>query len=811
MTIHFLLNYYTAWGESLALVAGKKRHTMDYAGGGLWKTALKATQIHPGQEYTYEVVRDGHTVRAEWRPHTLLLPEDAAKASGAEVRDLWTDRPDDSAFWSAAFREIIFQRNPSTLSANEGNVLLRTSAADIRPGLTLAVTGSCKALGKWKKAVPMDDRRFPRWQLCFRTSEPVEYKYVLMDTASGRIVAWETGPNRHITAPSSGLVSAQEDVRPQFAVAPYKGAGVAIPVFSIRTEDSFGVGEFHDIKKLVDWAVSTGQNFIQLLPVNDTSMTGTWQDSYPYNAASSFALHPQFIYLPDAGVKQTKAYKELQAELNSLPKVDYEKVNGEKMRLLKKVFETKAPKLAEDSGYCRFVKENDAWLLPYAVFCCLRDEHGTVDWRKWGPDKKYTRKKADAYATAHQGEVAFWCWLQYLLDAQLKDAVSYAHSHRVAIKGDLPIGVSPTSADAWTNPDLFNLDMQAGAPPDAFSADGQNWGFPTYNWDRMARDGFAWWRARLKKMSEYFDAYRIDHILGFFRIWEIPAEYRSGLMGHFAPALPYSAQELKEKGFDVSKGAYVTPGEGETDVLFVEDPRKKNFWHPRISAQFTAAYEKLEQWKKDSFNALYNDFFYHRHDEFWRESAMKKLPSLIRSTDMLCCGEDLGMIPGCVASVMDELNILSLEIQRMPKDPKEDFANPADYPYYCVCATGTHDTSPLRAWWEEDRAQTQRYFNTMMHCEGDAPYFCEPWAAEIIIRAHLNSAAMLAILPLQDWLATDARVRYEGDPADERINIPANPRHYWRWRMHKTVEQLIADKSLCERIRTMIFDAKRGV
>ena len=806
MTIKFTINYNTAWGESLVLCTAKKRYEMTYAGGGVWETSLKGTQISAGDCYTYIVMRGGKPVRYEWRTHQFTAPE---KATTVSVRDRWIDRSADSAFWSAAFRDIIFQRKPAKPSALRGNIILKAAAADIRPGQKLAVTGSSKALGEWKKAIPMDESLFPWWQIAIDSKEPIEYKYVLTD-AAGKIEFWEQGPNRKAApAPKAAIVI--EDAKPFFAAAPYRGAGVAIPVFSILTEESFGVGEFHDIKKMVDWAVATGQNFIQLLPVNDTSMTGTWQDSYPYNAVSSFALHPQFIHLPDAGVRQTKAYKELHQELNALPKVDYEKVNQAKMRLLKKVFETKAPKLEEDEAYQQFIKENDSWLLPYAVFCCLRDENGTVDWRKWGKNAKYTRKKADAYAAANPQQVAFWCWLQFILDAQLKDAVAYAHTHRVAIKGDLPIGVSPVSADAWTNPDLFNLDMQAGAPPDAFSADGQNWGFPTYNWDRMAQDGFAWWRARLKKMSEYFDAYRIDHILGFFRIWEIPAQYKSGLMGHFAPALPYSAEELKQKGFDVSTGAHVTPGESETDVLFVEDPRKKNFWHPRISAQFTAAYDKLQPWQKDSFNALYNDFFYHRHDDFWRESAMKKLPSLIRSTAMLSCGEDLGMIPGCVASVMDELNILSLEIQRMPKDPKEDFADPAKYPYYCVCATGTHDTSPLRAWWEEDRDLTQRYYNTMMHCEGDAPYFCESWAAEKIVRSHLYSPAMLAILPLQDWLATDSEVRYAGDPADERINIPANPRHYWRWRMHKTVEELISDKPLCERIRAMISDAARGV
>ena len=808
--IHFSIEFNTVWGEMLAIRTGSGLHEMRYTPNGRWEADLKNTDIRNGQEYSYELLCDGRTVRREWRRHKLRYPRGTKMVT---VRDRWIDRPANSAFWASSFKDVIFGRKFSGAKALSGNLVLRTAAPEIRPGQVLAIAGSGDALGNWAKALPLSDNRFPWWETSLSIDAPFEYKYVIADSATGKILLWEEGPNRVCDAmPAKDAVLVVEDSLPRLKPMPWRGAGVAIPVFSIRTRESFGVGEFHDIKKLVDWAVATGQNFVQLLPVNDTSMTGTWQDSYPYNAVSSFALHPQFIHLPEAGVKADKAYNTLQQKLNALDKIDYEKVNGEKMRLLHKLFDKQYEKIVKTTAYQDFVAANTFWLLPYAVFCCLRDERGTVDWRTWGNESTYTREKAEQYAAAHPAGVAFWCWIQYLLDMQLKDAVAYAHTHRVAIKGDLPIGVSPVSADAWTNPELFNLDMQAGAPPDAFSVDGQNWGFPTYNWDRMAQDDFAWWRARLGKMSEYFDAYRIDHILGFFRIWEIPARYKSGLMGHFAPALPYSESELKQIGFDVTGGKYVTPPAGdETDVLFVEDPRKNGFWHPRISAQNTGTYAALDDGLKDRFNALYNNFFYHRHDDFWRESAMRKLPSLLRSSAMLSCGEDLGMIPGCVASVMDDLNILSLEIQRMPKDTAVDFADPSRYPYCCVCATGTHDTSPLRAWWEEDRTVTQHFFNEMMHGSGGAPYFCEPWVAEVIVREHLYSPAMLAILPLQDYLAVDGAVRYPGDPADERINIPANPRHYWRWRMHLTVEDLLTNKGLCEHIRSMIVDAARGI
>ena len=601
----------------------------------------------------------------------------------------------------------------------------------------------------------------------------MEYKFVIVDTKTKEIRLWEEGPNHffaEVPPKSTQIIIA--NLEPKFPTEPWRGAGVAVPVFSLRSEDSFGVGEFNDIKHLVDWAVKAGQNVIQLLPINDTTMTHTWQDSYPYNAVSSFALHPQFIHLPAAGVRQDAAYKAKKQELEALAAIDYEAVNSAKLELLRKLYNGAKGKatLASDA-YKAFADANAEWLLPYAVFSVLRDIHGTPDFQTWKQLSTYSAKKVQAFADEHAQEVGFYCYLQFLLDRQLREAVDYAHLHGVAIKGDLPIGVSRHSADAWQHAHLFHLDSQAGAPPDAFAEDGQNWGFPTYNWEEMAKDNYAWWKARMGKMAQYFDAFRIDHILGFFRIWEIPSQYKSGLMGHFNPALPYAEQELRDMGFDPRAG------EG-TDVLFVEDPRKQGYFHPRITGQKTAQYGYLPQWLKDRYNQLYNDFFWRRHNDFWRESAMRKLPALLRSTGMLACGEDLGMIPGCVPSVMDELNILSLEIQRMPKDPKDTFGYPGGYPYWCVCATGTHDTSPLRAWWEEDRGLTQRYYNEVLGCEGDAPYFCEPWVVDQIIAQHMHSPAMLAILPLQDWLAMDGEVRYPGNPSDERINVPAIPRYH---------------------------------
>ena len=582
----------------------------------------------------------------------------------------------------------------------------------------------------------------------------------------------------------------REEILDSWSDSPgWKGAGTAIPVFALRSEDDFGVGEFLDLKKMVDWAVLTGQTFLQLLPVNDTTMFGTIDDSYPYNANSTFALHPQFINLPAAGVPVDKEYLKLQKQLNSFvkdgrPETDYVSVNREKRRLLRKAFDANWKSLSRTKAYRNFLAANREWLIPYSRFCALRDEFGTPDFSQWGEFAVYDEARLERWNKNHRSETDFNCFLQFHLDAQFRQVRDYAHSKGVVLKGDLPIGVSRTSADAWQFPKLFNMDSQAGAPPDSFSADGQNWGFPTYNWEEMAKDGYAWWKARLRKMSEYFDAFRIDHILGFFRIWQIPVPEKSGLAGYFSPALPYSADELRSWGY------------GNRMDRFIEDPHRPGWYHPRIDAK--------------DLGDLYIDFFYRRHNEFWKHNAMDKLSALLGSTNMLACGEDLGMIPACVPEVMQRLNILSLEIQRMPKDPAQTFTDPAHYPYGCVCTTSTHDMSPIRAWWEEDRSLSQRFYNEALGCGGAAPYFCEPWVCRRIVEQHLWSPAMLVILPLQDWLSISPELRYKGNPADERINVPAIPRYHWDYRMHLSLEELLAAKDFNTDVATLVKSSGRN-
>ena len=799
MKLNISIEYRTNWGEEIVLCLGGKRYPLSYVAEGIWQGEIARFNPEKATEYGYEVVRDGMTVRTEWKKHSIVLPEDV-KPKVLNVYDKWNDRPVDSPFYSSAFTNAIFGRKAvkSAKVVKDANVLIQVAAPSLRPNEILALAGSGKALKEWTKIVPFDESQFPVWNLALNVTEPFSYKILVADKETLNPIAWEDGDNRwFLNVPNKDEFTVEADLQVRFSGRDWKGAGTAIPVFSLRTEDDFGVGEFYDLKKMADWAASTDQSILQLLPINDTTMFHTWEDSYPYNPNSTFALHPQFLHLPAAGVKEDEEYMALKAELNALEQIDYERVNNSKLELLRKAFEKTFKKLSATEKYKSFVEANSHWLLPYAAFCVLRDINGTPDFSQWKGYAKYNKKKVAAFCEEHKADIDFWCFIQYHLDLQLSEVCAYAHSKGVIFKGDLPIGISRTSVDAWLYPELFHMDSQAGAPPDAFSADGQNWGFPTYNWEKMAEDGFAWWKSRLAKMSEYFDAFRIDHILGFFRIWEIPLWTKSGLNGYFNPALPFPAHELQSQGFDVN----------DFD-LFIQDPRQEGHYHPKIGARNTHSYGCLDPYRRSSFDRLYDDFFYRRNNEFWKDKAMLKLPALLDSTGMLACGEDLGMIPATVPQVMSDLRILSLEIQRMPKSVHDNFANPAWYPYLSVCTTSTHDMNPIRAWWEEDRQVTEQFWHEMLGGHGDAPYYCESWVCRQILDQHLWSPAMLTVLPLQDWLSMDPVLR-RLNPHDERINVPANSRHYWRYRMHLTVEKLAAAKEFNETITGMIAESGR--
>ena len=808
MRLLFNVEYHTNFGEFLVLnilsgddASKVSHHKMTTLDDSHWfielnKTFKAGTYI----DYYYSVVRGDEEVRHEWlvEPHRLEFA--AQKGIRYVVYDHWIDIPEDSYMYSSAFTDCIMacQREFSPTSEFQQTVRLKVRAPQLRIGQQLGIAGAGDALGNWdiNKALPMYEHEYHEWVISLDVAQlpqTFEFKFVLLGLD---VPVWEQGGNRTVSLPliRDNEVFVYELSQVYFPVFPWKGAGTVIPIFSLRSEGSFGVGDFGDLKKMIEWADKTHQRVIQVLPINDTNITHTWQDSYPYNSISIYALHPQYTdlrQLPEIKNEERKThFEQLRQELNALPQIDYERVNNAKMEYLRELFAQEWATIKKRASYKDFFEQNKEWLVPYAAFCYYRDQYGTADFSQWPKEATVAAIKAT------NKEVQFWYFVQYNLDQQMHAAHEFARDHHVILKGDIPIGISRDGVEAWVEPKYFNLNGQAGAPPDAFSADGQNWGFPTYNWDEMLKDGCSWWVRRFRKMAQFFDAYRIDHVLGFFRIWEIPVPEKSGLKGQFAPALGLSREEIE--GYGIYNHM----------ELFLVDHKRADRWHPRIAVQFNEDYEKLNDDEKYNFNRLYNDYFYRRNNQFWYQEAMKKLPRLTQATRMLCCAEDLGMVPDCVPWVMNELRILSLEIQSMPKDDKVRFGHLSQYPYRSVCTISTHDMPTLRQWWDEDWDRTQDYYNSMLHRGGGAPHPLPGWLAKDIVSRHLTSPSMLCLLSLQDWLSIDEKLRLP-DANAERINIPANPRHYWRYRMHLTIEQLMQSDEFNETIKTLIIQSGR--
>jgi 4-alpha-glucanotransferase len=244
-------------------------------------------------------------------------------------------------------------------------------------------------------------------------------------------------------------------------------------------------------------------------------------------------------------------------------------------------------------------------------------------------------------------------------------------------------------------------------------------------------------------------------------------------------------------------------------VLLFEVPgsQGKQF-HFRFAIENTSSFKALEPPTQARLRELYINYFFRRQEALWRAEALEKLPALKCVTNMLICGEDLGLVPACVPDVMRQLGLLSLEIQRMPKDPKTDFFNPRNAPYLSVVTPSTHDMSTIRGWWTEDSARTQKFFNEELNRPGGAPATCEAWINQAIVRQHLESPAMWSIFQLQDLLGMDELLRRK-NPDDERINEPVNPKHYWRYRMHLTLEALIKSASFNTRLREQLRQSGR--
>lgn len=903
MKITFTLHYNTTFGQEI-FISGSNRSLgnwneskalkMTHKKDGIWETSIESGDFSGRIDYKYFLREESGGKHWEWG-HNHFIGIKSEDNTRIIIDDNWRNpAADEKAFYTTSFLNVIMKpgKNKQVLKRVKAKKIVQFNieVPRINSNSKVCILGNQDKLGNWDrtKALILDcDDQFPLWsgQLAAANLKfPIEYKFGIWDLEKQEAITLEEGDNRYFAGLpelNDQFLYIKVDSGFRYPLGLWKGVGVSVPVFSLRSEKSFGVGEFNDLLDFMGWAKQTGMKMVQILPVNETVASHNWLDSYPYKSISVMALHPIYLNLNKTGTLKDQnlmnEFASIQKELNKKTHVDYPEVHRIKSRYYKLIFDQDGEKLFQTEDYKKFFETNKEWLVPYAAFVYLRDKFKSPDFRNWDDFRMYNKAKIEKLSSPKskvREHITIHYFIQYHLDKQLKEVSQFARNNGIILKGDIPIGISPNSVEAWTEPHLFNLNAQAGAPPDEFAEKGQNWGFPTYNWEEMEKDGYSWWINRMQKMADYFDTYRIDHILGFFRIWEVPSNAVEALLGHFNPALPFTAQEIRNRGVSFNYERYALPyirhhllyplfGEYTETVIhkflvdsghgsyqlkeefnsqkkinqyFLNDLEEEDLpdqerkirnglfdlvanvlfvstgidqWHPRISLQKTSSYAELDAWTKEHLNSLYLHYFYKRHEEFWYQKGMQKLPVIVSVGNMLVCGEDLGMIPECVPKSMKELGILSLEIQRMPKDPKVMFAHPADAPYLSVCTTSTHDMSTIRGWWEENRELTQLFHNKELGNFGEAPYFAEPWICLQIITQHMYSPAMWATFPIQDLLAINGTIRWE-ETHLEQINFPSNVRHKWSFRMKQKIDDLKQADEFNEQLKALIKASGRN-
>lgn len=897
MKIHFRIPYFTYWGQRL-FVSGNipelgngdmsKALPLNYQAPEDWTGLL---EFNPDEivEFNYKYVlfseQTGQYVE-EWGDDRVLRVE-PNKLDHLFCIDVWNSPGSvDNVFLTTPFQNVLFH-NDFIANIEKANPkcthIFKVKMPLLKSNEVICLIGDCDSLGNWSTNQPvLLAKSAGNWWIAEvelkKKQKEVHYKYGVYDITDKKFLYFESGPDHIAPVLNSKKTQVQlSDGFVRISNNSWKGAGVGLPVFSIRTKNSFGVGDFHDIKLLVDWAQKVGLKLIQVLPLNDTIGTHTDADVLPYAAISAFALNPLFLNLPAIGKLPAshplqKEYSSKQSELNALELIGFMDVITYKLAYAKEIFLLQKDKFLKNKDFLTFFENNKYWLFPYAAYCVLRDQFGTPDYRQWYDYAIYDENKITEFSSPtqpHFDDIALNYFIQYHLHVQLSDAAHYAHEHKVVLKGDIPIGVNRNSVDTWVAPELFHMHMQAGAPPDMFSVKGQNWELPTYNWAEIERTGFDWWKRRFAQMSNYFDTFRIDHILGFFRIWQIPENQIEGIMGHLNPSIPIHVNEFSEKGLWFDYNRYCKPHITDTilwdffgeetswvkanclqiedgwmlrlktayqsqaavekmfqdkkiservkwglfdlisNVLFfeVEGSNGKQYY-PRFGMESIRSYRDLDNYTKDRLRELYVDYFYRRQDYNWYQSGMAKLPALKRATNMLICGEDLGMMTDCVTSVMKELGILSLEVQRAPKSNKREFFHPSKAPYLSVVTPSTHDMSTIRGWWEEDRGVTQRFYNSQLGHWGEAPYFCEWWICRDVLLQHLYSPAMWSIFQMQDLLGISEEIR-RSNPHDERINVPSNSMSSWRYRLHINLEDLLEKDEFSAELKNYITQSGR--
>jgi 4-alpha-glucanotransferase len=634
--------------------------------------------------------------------------------------------------------------------------------------------------------------------------------------------------------------------------------GVSVPLGALRGDGV--VGEYPDLGDFGAFCAKTGFALVQILPVNDTGY-----ESSPYSALSAFALHP--LYIKVAAIPEAAGFDDaaLRKAFGSAPRFPYQEILRAKMKIFRDIFEKNKAEIfkkAEKKGPLGKWIDSNPWVKEYAVFRTQKERNNEKSWKEWEDPPERNAEAIAKLWEAHglREEHTFWAWLQEIACSQLRVAAQALAEQGIVLEGDLPILINEDSADVWAHEEYFQTGLSAGAPPDMYSPDGQNWGFPIYDWAAQEADGYRWWKDRLKAAEQYYSAYRIDHVLGFFRIWASSRKDRSAVLGRFLPYIHINMKDLAGLGFDegrirwVSQPHIPTSGPWEAGLapeetgkifqkalerigdeelwLFKKSIKGENdiyslglgekaceylvkAWRNRLFLEYakgrfvpvwyyrdSGAYQSLSPEERERLEAL----IARRQQDSesnWEYQGRRLLEVMIAAAKMLPCAEDLGAVPPCVPRVLTDLNILGLRVFRWFRawdQEGEPYIPFSEYPELSVATPAVHDSSTVREWWEReaDREALRQFLKAPGL--GDA---YSPETAAVILGKVAGAASRYRVFQIQDLLHLSEKW-YAPDPSSERINVPGTANDFnWTYRLPAPLKEILADKKLISAVQEL--------
>jgi len=637
--------------------------------------------------------------------------------------------------------------------------------------------------------------------------------------------------------------------------------GAAVPVGALRTKKGMGVGEFSDLADFALLCKKMRVGLIQILPVNDTGF-----ESSPYSSLTAFGLHPLYLRIEEleefaeVGDLVKKRIKKARDNFDKNKRFSHYLVLKEKLEICREIYNASKAQIAKNSALSSWIDQN-SWIKQYAVYRRLKEKNDQKSWKNWSEYSSVTASDIDKLWNdkSLREEHLFWAWLQRALDVQFSKAAQAVKDAGLVLEGDLPILMNEDSCDVWAHPEIFIQELSAGAPPDMYSPDGQNWGFPIYNWEEQEKDNFAWWKRRLAVAGKYYQAYRIDHVLGFFRIWASSHRDYSSSIGRYVPYAPVTSGDLRKLGFDKGRIRWVSqphiPTEelmnvlrknkggdvkAEADKIFSKALMRVNneelwLFKKKITGekdidafQFNPAVSGYlkGKWKDRAFleyrKGKFFPVWYYRNatayktftageksaleellgkrqkksERVWAQQGLKLLSVLVQSSTMLPCAEDLGAVPACVPKALAKLKILGLRVTRWFREWDKGGQPYIPFENYPQLSVCTPAV--------HDSSTVRQWWEQ----EADQGQFAgfigvpslpkvyNPGTAKVILSKTAQARSRFRVFQIQDLLHLSNNW-YSEDPADERVNVPGTANDFnWTYRLPANINEIAKDKEL---------------